>query len=311
MAKLDRVIVELLQAWMGYLAKNKGYSQHTLKAYLTDIYFFFHFLNQYKEGLVDLKTINSLSVKDFRAWLASRKNSDHQTSSNARALSVLRSFMRYLIKNDITQNQSLFSIKIINKNKPLPKALSVPDSLRALDNILAIYPDWTGQRDYAILLLLYGAGLRISEVLSISKKDIAGQIGELMIRGKGNKERVVPILPEIREALGCYLRICPHDLSDGVIFKGKSGKPLIASSYRKRLIILRRALNLPEHASPHAYRHSFATHLLANGGDLRTIQELLGHSSISTTQRYTKVEASTLVDAYKKFHPRAKGNCER
>ncbi len=309
MSRVDRKVESLIHSWLDYLAKNRGYSKHTLKAYLTDIYYFLQFVTKHFEETITVATLEKLTLSDFRSWLAGRKNSEHKTSSNARAVSVLRSFFRYLIKNEELVNQSVFSIRIVDKHKPLPKALSIDASLLATSSVMAMFPDWTGLRDYAVLLLLYGSGLRISEALSLKAKDFPTASNmSLIIKGKGNKERVIPVLPITLQAIKQYKKACPHDINTGLLFRGKSGKPLNSSTYRKRLQDLRKFLNLPEYASPHAFRHSFATHLLGSGGDLRTIGELLGHQSISTTQKYTKIDAEGLIKSYLNFHPRSESN---
>lgn len=306
MSRVDRKVESLIHNWLDYLAKNRGYSKHTLKAYLTDLYYFLHFVTSHFGQTIAVATLEQLTLSDFRSWLAQRKNTEHKTSSNARAISVLRSFFRYLIKNAELTNQAIFSVHVVDKHKPLPKALSVDASLLAANTVTAMFPDWTGLRDYAMLLLLYGSGLRISEALSLKAQDFPETSStSLIIKGKGNKERVVPLLPVTLQALKQYQQACPHDLNIGLLFRGKSGKSLHPSTYRKRLQKLRKFLNLPEYASPHAFRHSFATHLLGSGGDLRTIQELLGHQSISTTQKYTKIDAEGLIKSYLNFHPRS------
>jgi integrase/recombinase XerC len=303
--KIDQEVQGLIKSWMGYISQQKRYSAHTSKAYLTDLFYFFTFINTHTGEMVTKQLIQNLSTQDFRAWLASRKSRELMGASNARALSVIRSFYRYLKKNHDIENQSIFNIQIANLNKPLPKALSKEAALEATNNIEIMAANWTGKRDLAILSLMYGAGLRISEVLSLKKTDLAQFANsQILIKGKGGKERVVPILDFIVKAIDDYMADCPYELTN-ILFLGARGKRLNPDVFRHKLQKLRKFLNLPEHASPHAFRHSFATHLLANGGDIRTIQELLGHQSISTTQRYTKVDAENLISAYKKFHPKS------
>ncbi len=303
--KIDKKVQEIIKAWMEYLTQHKRYSEHTAKAYITDLFYFLNFANAHKGEMVTVDLLECFSTQDFRGWLALRKRNKLQGASNARALSVIRSFYRYLKKNYNIENQSVFNMQISNNNRPLPKALSKEVALEAANNIEIMSDDWTGKRDLAILALMYGAGLRISEVLSIKRSDLDQFANsQLLIKGKGGKERIVPIVDYIIQAVKVYIEECPYDLTDK-IFLGSRGKELNPDVFRHKLQKLRKFLNLPEYASPHAFRHSFATHLLAGGGDIRTIQELLGHQSISTTQRYTKIDAENLISAYKKFHPKS------
>ncbi len=303
--KVDQSVNNLIKEWINYLTHQKRYSAHTTKAYLTDLFYFFSFLNSYTEEQVTLKSIEQISIQDFRAWLASRKNNDLKSTSNSRALSVVRNFFKYIKIIHNIENQAIFNIQIINSHKPLPKALSKESAIEATNNIELMSEDWTGKRDLAILSLMYGAGLRISEVLSLKRTDLNQlENSQILVKGKGGKERIVPILDFIKDTIQTYISNCPYNL-ENYLFLGTRGKKLNPDVFRHKIQKLRGFLNLPEHASPHAFRHSFATHLLANGGDIRTIQELLGHQSISTTQRYTKVDAENLINAYKKFHPKS------
>lgn len=304
--RVDQDVQMLIKAWMDYISQQKRYSQHTSKAYVTDLFYFFTFINMHTGEMVTKQLIANIAIQDFRAWLASRKNRDLKGASNARALSVIRSFYKYLKKNHDIENQAIFNIQIVNVNRSLPKALSKEAAMEATSNIEIMADDWTGKRDLAILSLMYGAGLRISEVLSLKKSDLPQFANsQILIKGKGGNERIVPILYCIVDAIEEYIKNCPFNLDGESLFLGAKGKKLNPDVFRHKLQKLRKFLNLPEYASPHAFRHSFATHLLANGGDIRTIQELLGHQSISTTQRYTKVDAENLIAAYKKFHPKS------
>lgn len=298
-------VSNLVKEWISYLTHQKRYSAHTTKAYMTDLFYFLSFINSHYEEQITQKLLEVISIQDFRAWLASRKKEDLKSASNARALSVIRNFYRYVKVHHGLENQAIFSIQITNKEKPLPKALSKELALEATNKIEIISDDWTGKRDLAILSLMYGAGLRISEVLSLKKSDLAQfENSQVLIKGKGGKERVVPILDFVKIAVHDYINDCPYNLENH-LFLGAKGKKLNPDVFRHKIQKLRGFLNLPEHASPHAFRHSFATHLLASGGDIRTIQELLGHQSVSTTQRYTKVDAENLIASYKKFHPKS------
>lgn len=302
---IEKDLEEAIKSWVSYLALNRKYSRHTQKAYLTDMYYFISFLGKHLGQTIGLNVLKEVTIQYIRSWLAYRHNGNRKANSNARAISVIRSFYKYLSRDFAIKNTAVFNIKVKSNNKPLPKALSKNSALNAVDNIEKLVTDWTGKRDLAILTLLYGTGLRISEALSLTFADLPLSSEQyLRIKGKGNKERAVPVLPIILETIHRYINVCPYDLSQGPIFRSKRGKVLSADSYRIVIRKLRRHLNLPEHTTPHAFRHSFATHLLGGGGDIRTIQELLGHESISTTQRYTKVDAENLIKAYQSFHPR-------
>ncbi len=298
-------VSNLIKEWITYLSHQKRYSAHTTKAYLTDLFYFLSFISSHYGEQVTQKLLENISIQDFRSWLALRKKENLKSTSNARALSVTRNFYKYLKVHHGIENQAIFSIQIVNKEKPLPKALSKELALESTSKIEVLSEDWTGKRDVAILSLMYGAGLRISEVLSLKRSDLSQfENSQLLVKGKGGKERIVPVLDFVKKSIADYITDCPYNLENH-LFLGAKGKKLNPDVFRHKIQKLRGFLNLPEHASPHAFRHSFATHLLANGGDIRTIQELLGHQSISTTQRYTKVDAENLIAAYKKFHPKS------
>jgi integrase/recombinase XerC len=227
---------------------------------------------------------------------------DKCAATNARAVASLRSFYRYLQRHYGIENPAALTLRAPRRSPPLPKAVSVKESLAAVQMIADYQQEpWVGLRDRTLLGLLYGAGLRISEALNLTRGDLAGET--LRIRGKGNKERLVPLLPAVKNALEEYLAACPWQSE--IVFYGLRGKRLQPAVFSKQLRILRNAIGLPESTTPHAFRHSFATHLLAEGGDLRSIQELLGHSSLTTTQRYTKVDTERLLSAYSLAHPLA------
>lgn len=303
--KISANLSGYINSWQQELHKIRHYSKHTLSAYVTDLFYFFEFMNDYIEGEVDLKTLQDVSPRDLRAWLAARINREITVASNARALSVIRSFFRYLNTQKVLDNQSPFVIKVPMKNNRLPKAIVAEQALDALNFIEQFAKEgWIGMRNLAILSLLYGMGLRISEVLGIQYKDIASmRDGFLLIKGKGSKERFVPMLPNILQYIKQYIAHCPYHVEEGVLFVGKAGGNLNPNVFRRDLRNVKVSLGLPEHTTPHAFRHSFATELLGQGGDLKTIQELLGHESLSTTQVYTKVDAKNMLDEYKKFHP--------
>lgn len=298
---------ELVSAWMDWLAHNRSSSRHTLTAYEIDLRNFLIFFSSHSGGEVTIATLASLTLRDLRSWLASRHNEKLTARSSARSLSVVRSFFRYLEKQDVLTNSAIFHVRSPRLEKSLPKALPETQAVNATHMVGNDHKEaWVQARDIALLTLIYGCGLRISEALALTPSQIPQNTSCVTIRGKGNKERIVPILPQVREAIAAYLGICPHHLAaDRPLFRGVRGAALRPEIFQKEIRHLRAALGLPDSTTPHAFRHSFATHLLAGGGDLRTIQELLGHADLSTTQHYTKVDHERLLAAYSKSHPRA------
>lgn len=295
---MNNALKTLIEQWAEWFIHVRGASEHSYLAYRNDISHCFAFLMEYLGEEVSLETLAALDAPSVRAWLAQRRAEGYSKSSNARALSSVRHLLRWLEREGKLANTAAFLVGLPKADKPLPKALTAEQSLRAAEGFAAIHTEpWLAARDTALLMLLYGCGLRISEALSLNPDDVLAAQGSLRILGKGSKERQVPLLPVVRDAIAEYVRQCPHAL-DEALFVGLRGAPLHASAFRRQLQLLRRALGLPEHASPHAFRHSFATHLLAGGGDLRAIQELLGHASLSTTQRYTHIDAERLQAAY-------------
>jgi integrase/recombinase XerC len=304
---LDAALTAAVAEWGAWLAHERRASAHTLAAYGHDLTHFLEFLTMHAGGPLTLQTLSELRLGDFRAWLAARANQGLARSSTARALSTLRSFFKRLERRDLVHNGAIGALRTPKVPKSIPKALSEKEALNVLVASAEMAGEpWIAKRDLALLTLLYGAGLRIGEALSLDRRDVpAGPA--LRVRGKGNKERVVPLLPIVTEAIREYLEICPFALApDAPLFVGKRGKRLQPSQVQASLRQVRHALGLPETATPHALRHSFATHLLAGGGDLRTIQELLGHASLSTTQRYTEVNTARLAEVYADAHPRAR-----
>jgi integrase/recombinase XerC len=220
---------------------------------------------------------------------------------------VVRGFFRHLEKGGVLENPAVHHVRTPKLPKSLPKALSEDQSLASLAGVGANHKEeWVTLRDVALLTLIYGCGLRIGEALALTPAQLPEGALALTLTGKGNKQRMVPILPQVHEAIAAYKKACPFALAPKEpLFKGARGKKLQPAIFQKEIRQLRSALGLPDSATPHAFRHSFATHLLAGGGDLRTIQELLGHADLSTTQRYTKVDHERLLSAYQKAHPRA------
>ena len=300
-------LAEAVAGWCRWLAEERRSSAHTGDAYIRDLNGFLAFLAPHLGETPSIKSLDGLSARDFRAWLAKRAMEDRRKTSTARALSAVRSFYRHLAREGLAHNTSIVAVRGPRLPRALPKPLTEVEAAETLEQSArqAAAP-WIGKRDAAVLTLLYGCGLRIDEALRLNRAD-APRGESMMITGKGGKQRVIPVLPTVREAIDDYQQACPHDIpSDGPLFVGARGKRLGARTVQALMQKLRAHLGLPETATPHALRHSFATHLLAGGGDLRTIQELLGHASLSTTQRYTGVDADSLMAVYDAAHPRAR-----
>jgi integrase/recombinase XerC len=300
----DDSLHQIYSRWFTWMQDEKHYSNHTLSSYATDLSMFFKFLNTHYNEALTLNSLEEVTLQDIRAWLATFKNQNYQISSYARYLAALRNFFHYLDKFEKITNNSAANIKIKKRNRSLPKALDILDTKLALDGAFEVSSElWTQLRDYAALTLIYGCGLRISEALSITKNDLDGDY--LSVRGKGNKVRSVPIIDSVKEVIQSYLEHCPCIIEkDQPIFLGKRGKPLNVSVFQYQIRKIRKNLGLSSSTTPHAFRHSFATHLLSNGADLRAIQELLGHKNLSTTQIYTAVDTRKILDSYNKNHPR-------
>jgi len=293
--------------WACWLAAERRASPHTVAAYGRDLAFFLDFLTEHLGGLPSLAVINRLCLADFRAYLAHRAQSEIGRNSQARGISVLRGFMRFLQRRGLASTTGLAALRSPKLPHSVPKPLTIGDATAAIATIGEIAGnEWQAKRDTAILALLYGCGLRLSEALGLTPAQVP--LGEMLaITGKGGKQRVLPVLPAVRQAVSDYLAACPHSLTaDGPLFVGARGGPLSPRLVQRQMVALRGFLGLPETATPHALRHSFATHLLGAGGDLRAIQELLGHASLSTTQRYTSVETERLLAIYQAAHPRAR-----
>jgi integrase/recombinase XerC len=296
-----------VEAWLEWLAAERRASARTTDAYRRDAAQFLQFLARHRGGAVGLKTLEAIGAADLRAFLADRRGRGIGHVSNARALSALRNLFRWLDRNRYAAVHAAARLRSPKLPRSAPKPLTQPEAEALLDGAGADASAWIAARDTALFTLLYGCGLRIAEALDLPRG--AAPLGDaLTVLGKGRKERVVPVLPAVAAAVERYLALCPYAQSrTAPLFVGARGKRLQAGVVQKRLRGLRRKLGLPEHATPHKLRHSFATHLLAGGGDLRAIQELLGHASLSTTQRYTDVDAAALLKAYDRAHPRARG----
>jgi integrase/recombinase XerC len=293
--------------WVAWLAGECRASPHTTAAYGRDLASFLDFLMEHLGELPSLGAIDRLRPADFRAYLARRVQRHAGRTSLARSLSVLRGFVRFLHRRGLASTSALAVLRSPRLRVSVPKPLTVDDATAAVDVVGDFATGgWQGKRDIAILTLLYGCGLRLSEALGLSRGE--APLSELLVvTGKGRKQRQLPVLPAVRTAIANYLAACPHALAaNGPLFVGARGGPLNPRVVQRQMAAVRGYLGLPESATPHAFRHSFATHLLGAGGDLRAIQELLGHASLSTTQRYTSVDTERLMAIYDAAHPRAR-----
>ena len=294
--------------WLAYLGAERRMSAKTLEAYRRDVMQFLGFLAGHLGGAPTLRQLAKLTPADVRAFMAERRSDGLSSRSLMRSLAGARSFARYLERNGKSKVGALSAVRAPKVAKTLPKPLTIATAKRISDAELRVgegREPWIIARDAAVLALCYGSGLRISEALSLKRKDI-GARDVITVRGKGNKMRMVPLLPQVAKLIADYVQLCPLDLpDDGPLFIGARGGSLSARVVQLTMARLRGALGLPDTATPHALRHSFATHLLARGADLRSIQELLGHVSLSTTQIYTAVDIELLLKVYSSAHPRA------
>ncbi|MEO7222473.1 MAG: tyrosine recombinase XerC [Devosia sp.] len=294
--------------WMRDMGSVRRLAPKTLEAYSRDLGQFLNFLGPHTGGAVSLTTLREMRGADLRAFMATRRADGIEARSLARGLSAIKSFFRYLEREGVLSTEALNIVRTPKAKKSLPKALTVLEAKAtiATTDELEDRP-WVAARDMAVLSLCYGAGLRISEALSLSRADLEGPT--LRITGKGGKTRLVPLIESVRTSVETYLGLCPFPLTPSQkLFRGVKGGVLSPRLIQLRVAQLRGALGLPPSATPHALRHSFATHLLGRGGDLRAIQELLGHASLSTTQIYTAVDTERLLDAYRAAHPRSKAS---
>ncbi|GAC1338954.1 MAG: tyrosine recombinase XerC [Beijerinckiaceae bacterium] len=303
-------LVNEARAWIAQLEGERRVSPHTAEAYARDLRQFLLFLTDHLGAPPSLADLASLAGTDLRAFLASRRREEIGNRSLLRALAGIRSFARFLERNGRGKLGMFAAIRTPKLARTLPKPLSVSGA-RDLADVESRAGEarapWILARDAAVLALLYGSGLRISEALSLTRRDApVGERDQVTVLGKGRKTRTVPVIQKVRETIEAYLGLCPYTLAaDGPLFVGARGGPLSPRIIQLAVERMRGALGLPDSATPHALRHSFATHLLSRGGDLRTIQELLGHASLSTTQLYTAVDTARLLAAYTSAHPRA------
>lgn len=303
-------IARLARAWLARLAGERRLAVRTVTGYGRDLDGFLDFFAGHRGGPVDRADLAGLAPADLRAWLADRQRRGYARSSTARALAALRSFLRFLERTHAIACPAARAIRFGGAKRALPRALAPPEAAALTEAAVeaGTRPGWIELRDRALLLLLWGSGLRIGEALALTRGALGSDpaaLRSLAVRGKGGRDRRVPVLPEVAEALAAYCAACPWTLpADAPLFRGARGGPLQPAIVQRRVRELRAALGLPETATPHALRHSFASHLLADGADLRAIQELLGHRSLSTTQIYTRVEAERLAALHAARHPR-------
>ncbi|MFZ0017673.1 MAG: tyrosine recombinase XerC [Acetobacteraceae bacterium] len=295
---------EARQAFLEWLGQERHGATLTVEAYGADIAGFLGFLAQHLGGEPDLAALAALRQADLRAWLAHEATEGAGNATRARHLSAVRSFFRFLARRHGVDNPALKLIATPRGKPPVPRALATAQACDVTERIAEMSDAASMQaRDTALFTLLYGCGLRIAEALALDVRDAPGTT--LRVVGKGGKERIVPVLPAVQEAVAAWLALHPDRQPDSPLFLGARGGRLDPAVAQRTLRNFRRLYGLPEHATPHALRHSFATHLLAGGADLRSIQDLLGHASLSTTQRYTAVDEARLVEVWRKAHPRA------
>ncbi len=297
-------LTKALGHWQQWLKVEKNVSKHTLRAYSGDLSQFVTFLSSHKARAINISDVSGTSLNEFRGWMSRQTMDGRANASRARTLSGLKNFLSWMDKQGIAHNSAIKTVRTPKMPRKLPRPLHESQALKVLEDNSG--DGWIGLRDRALVTLLYGCGLRIDEALSLDIVHLPRD-GFLRVVGKGRKERQVPVLDMVVDAINIYRAACPY-AEEGTrpLFVGeKNGKRLNQGVAQKAMRDQRRALGLPETATPHALRHSFATHLLQNGANLREIQELLGHASLSTTQRYTDVNAQEMLAIYKKAHPRA------
>ncbi len=308
---MARPVEELTKEWLASLAHERRASPHTLRAYGDDVRRFLSFIGDHHGGRASVSTLQRLKPADLRAFLTVRRAQGLGPRGLQRTLAGIRSLYRYLEREGLTDSAAVRAVRSPRLPRTLPRPLSEDDAARTIaeagtrhtnDN----HPQWLDARNIALITLLYGTGLRISEALSLKRGD--APLGtSLTVVGKGRKERSVPVLDVVREAIDAYVGVCPVAAAKTEpLFVSRRGHPMNAREAQALMQRLRSRLGLPSSATPHALRHSFATHILTNGGDLRSVQELLGHASLSTTQKYTEVEGSRVLAVYEAAHPRAK-----
>lgn len=296
-----------IEAWLDHMVLDRGLSQATRDCYARDLVQFLSHISSERGRMPVMADLERLDTRMIRGFLARRRRQGISGRTLAGTMSALRMFFRWLEASEILKNRAVLSVAMPKVPHGVPKPLTVAHAAETIELAGVAELDWIGARDTAVMLLLYGSGLRISEALGLLVKEAPTRDRDVLrIIGKGNKERVVPVVPVTIDAIAEYRRLCPYPLEpDDILFRGAKGGPLSPRLIQLAMERLRGQLKLPASATPHALRHSFATHLLAAGADLRQIQELLGHASLSTTQVYTEVDRDRLLAVYDAAHPRA------
>jgi integrase/recombinase XerC len=295
-----------LQEWLDHQKSLKGSAENTVTAYAGDVSEFLVFITNHKGESQGLGALSKITISDMRAWMANSRGSGVGPRSLARKLSAVKVFYRWLAAREGFEPTAVLLTRSPKFTKKLPRPLAIDAARDMIETVeMQSLEPWVAARDAAVVTLLWGCGLRISEALGL--KGIDAPLPQVMrITGKGGKERIVPVVKAARAAVDAYVKACPHILTDdGPLFRGVRGGVLSPRAIQKAMASARMQLGLPATATPHALRHSFATHLLNAGGDLRTIQELLGHASLSTTQAYTAIDTARLLDVYDNAHPKA------
>jgi len=307
MSEISAGAVELLERWIVHLSSVRGRSPKTVEAYQRDVAGYLGFMGRHVGGPMGVAALGRIGITEIRAWMAARRGDGISARSLARELSAVRGFYHWLDHAHGVSCPAIHAVRTPKVMPGLPRPVAAPDARRVIEASGHHEEPWIAARDVAALTLLWGAGLRIGEALGLRQKD-APLPEVLRITGKGGKEREVPVLPAAREAVEDYRALCPWQMGpDEALFLGARGGPLSPRTLQKAMASARHALGLPSSATPHALRHSFATHLMQAGGDLRAIQQLLGHASLSTTQVYTAVEQAHLLEVYERAHPRGRG----
>ena len=296
----------LIDRWIKWMKTEKNYSSNTSSAYIIDISMFLNFLKEYLNAELSPAHLQSITSQNVRAWFANLKAKDYKISSYARYLAAIKNFFGYLHRFEGIINLNVKSTRIKRQNKNLPKALTELDTKGLLKGASNASKElWIQMRDYALISLIYGCGFRISEALGVKLSDLSEDY--ISVLGKGNKERSVPLLEEVKIVIEEYLKLCPYKFaSTAHIFVGVRGEKLNPGVFQRQIRKIRNNLGLSDSITPHTLRHTFATHLLSQGADLRSIQELLGHKNLSTTQIYTSLDVNKILDVYNKTHPRSK-----
>jgi integrase/recombinase XerC len=303
---ISPALTHALAKWLDHCRALGGASDNTIKAYQSDVISFLAFMNQHHADAQGLGPLSKITVSDMRSWMASERARGVGARSLARSLSAVKTFYRWLSDREGFEATAVLSTRSPKFTKKLPRPLAIDAATAMIETVeLQARDGWVAARDAAVVTLLYGCGLRISEALGLTGSDVPLP-AVMRITGKGGKERIVPVIDAARDAVDAYLRLSPHPVEpNSPLFRGTRGGALNPRMVQKVMEKSRMQLGLPATATPHAMRHSFATHLLTAGGDLRAIQELLGHSSLSTTQAYTAVDTAHLMEVYNRTHPKA------